>query len=79
MNEQLVGEKSIKAEAENMTKQILDRPISDQNELFTLIRKMLTDSRSCTISEMKSNNESFQQEIKYAEESLKTVIMGELK
>jgi len=65
--------------ADELTKAILSKPIADQNEIIGLLRRNLANERNAHIKELQCNAEDLSNQIASAVESLKTIIVGELK
>jgi len=78
MNE-CVKENKNPAIANELVEAILNNNIADQNEIIELVRRRLADERNSYIKNLASNVEDLSDQIARAEETLKTIIVGELK
>jgi glycine cleavage system regulatory protein len=78
-DKECVKENTNPAKAKELASVILNCNIADQNEIIDKLRRLLADERMSYIEGLKSNMKSMDDQITYAETSLKSVIIGEIK
>ena len=59
--------------------EVLDRSVQDQNEVFDVMRRIIADERKNHIDKERVKIEDHSKDTSYAEETLKGIILAELK
>jgi hypothetical protein len=65
--------------ADELTKQIIDRSASDQNEIFCIIRANLVAERQRYVESLMAQGRELQYQIDFATDTLKNYLLAELK
>jgi len=78
-DEKCVKENPNPAKAKELAGIILNCNISDQNEIFDIMRRAIVDGRTQYIDRLEQDLANLAEQIKYAKDSLNAIMVSELK